>query len=58
MTRTFANARKIRTLTVAGLSVITRSASGRPTVRTFRNRYTLRLFISQVEGGSSVQAGK
>lgn len=50
MTRIFATARKIRTLNVVGLSVVTRSANGKITTRTFRNRYTLRKFISSVEG--------
>lgn len=50
MTRTFPTSRKVRTASVKGLSVITRSASGKPTVRTFRNRYTLRLFLSAIMG--------
>ena len=50
MTRTFPTARKIRTLEVVGLSVIARSAGSRVTTRTFRNRYTLRLFLSSVAG--------
>lgn len=49
MTRTFPTMRKIRTLSVVGLSVVTRTAGGRPTTRHFRNRYTLRKFISAVQ---------
>ncbi len=50
MNRTYATARKIRTLKVVGLSVVTRTAGGKATVRSFRNRYTLRKFVSAVEG--------
>ena len=48
MTRTFPTARKIRTLEVVGLSVIARSAGGKVTTRTFRNRYALRKFIASI----------
>lgn len=46
MTRIFATARKTLTLDVVGQSVVLRTAKGRPTTRTFRNRYTLRKFLS------------
>lgn len=50
MTRVFKNARKVRTAQVRGLSVVTRNAAGAATVRTFRNRYTLRRFLSSLAG--------
>ena len=46
MTRIFATARKTLQLDVVGQSVVTRT-KGRPTVRTFRNRYALRKFLSE-----------
>ena len=45
MTRIFATARRTLILDVVGRSVVTRSATGRPRTRTFRNRYTLRRFV-------------
>lgn len=47
MERIFASPRRTLILNVVGQSVVTRSATGRrPKVRTFRNRYTLRKFVS------------
>lgn len=46
MTHIFASARKTLILDVVGQSVVLRGAKGRPTTRTFRNRYTLRKFVA------------
>ncbi len=45
MTRIYANSKKIVTLDVVGQSVVLRT-KGKSQTRTFRNRYTLRKFVS------------
>lgn len=46
MTRILASKHRSLILDVVGQSVVVRAANGRPTTRTFRNRYTLRKFLS------------
>ncbi len=46
MERIYASPSKTLIVKVVNQSVVTRSANGRPRVRTFRNRYTLRKFLS------------
>ncbi len=46
MTRILASKHRSLIINVVGQSVVIRAANGRPTTRTFRNRYTLRKFIS------------
>jgi hypothetical protein len=45
MTRILASKHRSLIINVVGQSVVIRSANGRPTTRTFRNRYTLRKFV-------------
>ena len=53
MTRIYATPRKTLQLDVIGQSVVVKPHVGRPVVRTFKNRYTLRKFLSaQVEAAS------
>lgn len=47
MERIFASRTRTLIIKVTGSSVITRSATGRPTTRNFRNRYALRKFVTQ-----------
>lgn len=46
MTRILASARRVKTIDVVGQSVVVRETGRRPATRTFRNRYTLRKFLS------------
>ncbi len=45
MTRILASKHRSLIIDVVGQSVVVRTANGRPTTRTFRNRYSLRKFV-------------